>query len=62
MHILIIGGRQFLGRAIIDSALAKGHSVTIFNRGKTNPDFLPEHVNIIIGDRSTDLHLLDELQ
>jgi 2'-hydroxyisoflavone reductase len=61
MHILIIGGRQFLGRAIIESALAKGHQVTMFNRGKTNPDFIPEQVHLIIGDRTKDLHLLDDI-
>jgi len=59
MHILIIGGRQFLGRAIIDSALAKGHQVTMFNRGKTHAEYIPIGVNIILGDRTKDLHLLD---
>lgn len=59
MHILIIGGRQFLGRAIIDSALAKGHQVSIFNRGKTNPEYLPNDVQVIIGDRTKDIYLLD---
>jgi 2'-hydroxyisoflavone reductase len=62
MHILIIGGRQFLGRAIIEAALAKGHRITICNRGKTHPEYCPEHVEIIIGDRAQDLHLLDDVQ
>jgi len=62
MHILIIGGRQFLGRAIVEQALQQGHSVTMFNRGKTHPDFKPEGVNIILGDRAVDLHALDEVQ
>lgn len=61
MKILIIGGSQFLGRAIIDSAIANGHHVTIFNRGKTNPDFVPDNVTLIHGDRTKDLHLLDDM-
>lgn len=61
MHILIIGGSHFLGRAIIQSAIASGHTITMFNRGKTNPDFAPKDVNIIHGDRGKDLHLLDGL-
>ena len=61
MHILIIGGSQFLGRAIIDSAITKGHRITMFNRGRTNPDFAPKDVKIILGDRAKDLHLLDEM-
>ncbi|MGA1249690.1 MAG: NAD-dependent epimerase/dehydratase family protein [Candidatus Kapaibacteriota bacterium] len=61
MHILIIGGRHFLGRAIIEQALNDGHHITMFNRGKTHPEFAPDNVNIILGDRNTDLHLLDGL-
>ncbi|HWP37019.1 MAG TPA: NAD-dependent epimerase/dehydratase family protein, partial [Gemmatimonadales bacterium] len=35
MHILILGGTGFLGPATIEAALARGHTVTIFNRGRT---------------------------
>ncbi len=38
MKILIIGGTRFLGRHLVNSARARGHEVTLFNRGKTNPD------------------------
>ena len=62
MHILIIGGRQFLGRAIIEEAIKGGHTITMFNRGETHPEYAPEGVNIILGDREKDLHLLDTLQ
>ncbi|MBM4150268.1 MAG: NAD-dependent epimerase/dehydratase family protein [Ignavibacteria bacterium] len=62
MHILIIGGRQFLGRAIIEEAIKGGHTITMFNRGKTHPEYAPEGVNIILGDREKELHLLDTLQ
>ena len=42
MRILVLGGPKFLGRGIIDAALARGHELTLFNRGKTNPEEYPE--------------------
>ncbi|MBZ0154375.1 MAG: NAD-dependent epimerase/dehydratase family protein [Planctomycetes bacterium] len=36
-HILVLGGTSFLGPAIVDAGLARGHRFTLFNRGKTNP-------------------------
>ena len=38
MNLLIIGGTRFLGRALVDDALSRGHQITLFNRGKSNPD------------------------
>ncbi len=35
MRILILGGTGFLGPAIVDAALARGHALTLFNRGRT---------------------------
>lgn len=57
MKILILGGTVFLGRALVDAALAAGHEITLFNRGKSNPDLFPQ-VETIVGDRDTDLALL----
>ena len=54
MNILIIGGTRFLGRHLVDSALARGHAVTLFNRGQTNPDLFPQ-VETIFGDREHDI-------
>jgi len=54
MKILIIGGTRFLGRHLVHSALARGHHVTLFNRGLTNPDLFPQ-VETILGDREKDL-------
>jgi 2'-hydroxyisoflavone reductase len=54
MKLLIIGGGKFVGRATVEVALAKGHSVTVFNRGKTTTDVLPG-VEWIKGDRDGDL-------
>ncbi len=57
MKILIIGGTKFLGRHIVDSALGRGHTVTLFNRGKTNPGLFPQ-VETIQGDREHDIEKL----
>lgn len=35
LSILILGGTGFLGPATIEAAVARGHKVTIFNRGRT---------------------------
>ncbi len=58
MRLLILGGTVFLGRALVESAQARGHEVTLFNRGKHNPDLFPE-VEKLRGDRETDLSALD---
>ena len=42
MRILILGGTRFLGRHLVDAALAAGHEVTLFTRGQTNPDLFPK--------------------
>jgi 2'-hydroxyisoflavone reductase len=57
MRILILGGTVFLGRALVEAALAKGHTLTLFNRGKSNPGLYPQ-VEQIHGDRSVDLSAL----
>jgi 2'-hydroxyisoflavone reductase len=35
-RILVLGGTLFLGPAFVETALAGGHTVTLFNRGITN--------------------------
>jgi 2'-hydroxyisoflavone reductase len=50
VRILILGGTLFLGRHLVESALARGHEVTLFNRGRTNPHLYPE-VEKLRGDR-----------
>lgn len=54
MRLLVLGGTKFLGRAVVECALARGHSVTLFNRGQTNPDLFPE-VEKLRGDREREL-------
>ena len=57
MRLLVLGGTRFLGRAAVEAALARGHEVTLFNRGKTNPELFPE-VGKLRGDRDGDLEAL----
>lgn len=40
-RILILGGTGFLGPAIVTAAQARGHALTLFNRGKTRPELFP---------------------
>ena len=54
MKLLLLGGPKFLGRALIESALARGHEITTFNRGTTNPDLFPE-IEKLHGDRKDNL-------
>jgi len=54
MKLLIIGGTRFLGRHLVTSAVARGHQVTLFNRGTHPAEDLPS-VEAIQGDRHTDL-------
>jgi 2'-hydroxyisoflavone reductase len=54
MRLLVLGGTRFVGRAVVDEALAAGHSVTMFNRGLTNPGLYPS-VETVTGDRTVSL-------
>ncbi len=54
MRLLIIGGTRFLGRHLVEAALARNHEVTLFNRGKSNPGLFPQ-LETIIGDRERDI-------
>lgn len=56
MKVLLLGGTLFLGKHIAEQALNKGIDITLFNRGKTNPEFLKDvkGVTHIVGDRSTE--------
>jgi 2'-hydroxyisoflavone reductase len=57
MNLLLIGGTRFVGRHLVQAALARGHNLTLFHRGKTNPGLFPG-VEVILGDRETDLDRL----
>ena len=57
MKILVLGGTKFLGRHLVEAALAAGHEVTMFNRGLRAAALFPE-VRKLIGDRGSDLRSL----
>jgi 2'-hydroxyisoflavone reductase len=57
MNLLVLGGTQFVGRRIVETALARGHAVTLLHRGKTNPGLFPEATEIL-GDRDGGLDAL----
>jgi 2'-hydroxyisoflavone reductase len=56
--VLILGGTDFVGPALVDAALAHGDDVTIFHRGRTGGS--PDGVRVVQGDRtrSADLDLV----
>jgi 2'-hydroxyisoflavone reductase len=58
LRILVLGGTRFIGPHMAEYAMARGHTITFFNRGKTNPDILPA-VERIQGDRNGDLKGLE---
>jgi 2'-hydroxyisoflavone reductase len=57
MRMLVLGGTQFLGRHVVEAALAHGHEVTLFNRGQTRPELFPQ-AEKLRGDRDGDLDAL----
>jgi 2'-hydroxyisoflavone reductase len=57
MRLLVLGGTLFLGRHVVAAALAGGHEVTTFTRGRTNPGLHPD-VEALTGDRDGGLDAL----
>ncbi|BAJ31749.1 MULTISPECIES: NAD-dependent epimerase/dehydratase family protein [Kitasatospora] len=53
----MLGGTRFVGRALVEAALAAGHRVTLFNRGLSAPGLFPG-VETVLGDRTADLSAL----
>ena len=58
MRILILGGTGFIGPHEVRYARRRGHTLTLFNRGKTNPQLFPD-VEKLRGDRDNDLKSLE---
>jgi 2'-hydroxyisoflavone reductase len=54
VRILILGGTRFLGRAITEAAIGRGDTVTLLNRGLTNPALFPG-VETVTADRASGL-------
>ena len=57
LKILVLGGTGFIGPHEINYALSRGHTVSMFNRGKTAPGMFPD-VETLIGDRDDQLDAL----
>jgi 2'-hydroxyisoflavone reductase len=57
LDILVLGGTGFIGPHEINYARARGHKITMFNRGKTAPGMFPD-VEALIGDRDDQLDSL----
>jgi 2'-hydroxyisoflavone reductase len=57
MRILVLGGTVFLGRTIVETAISRGHRVTIFHRGKSNPGLFAD-AEEFLGDRDGGLGAL----
>jgi 2'-hydroxyisoflavone reductase len=59
VRILAIGGTRFFGRAFVEEAARRGHEVSVFHRGESEPADLPaiEHLH---GDRKAGLAALGE--
>lgn len=58
LDLLILGGTGFIGPHLVRHAVARGHRVTIFTRGRAQAD-LPESVVRLIGDRNGQLQALE---
>jgi nucleoside-diphosphate-sugar epimerase len=58
LKILILGGTGFTGPYQVRYAVERGHTVTVFNRGRRQAD-LPDAVEHLVGDRNNDLKSLE---
>lgn len=58
LSILILGGTGFIGPHMVEYAMARGHTLTLFNRGRTNTHLFPD-VEKLVGDRANDLAALE---
>jgi 2'-hydroxyisoflavone reductase len=58
MRLLILGGTGFIGPHQVRYALARGHHVTVFNRGRQKEAW-PGPVEELLGDRNGDLKALE---
>lgn len=57
MRLLVLGGTGFIGPYVVRHALYRGHTVSIFTRGRSKPHLFPE-VEKLVGDRDGDIESL----
>jgi 2'-hydroxyisoflavone reductase len=55
LDMLFLGGTGFIGRHQVEYALARGHRVTLFNRGKSAPGLFSNRAEILLGNRDTNI-------
>ena len=58
LRILILGGTGFIGPHQVEYARSRGHTLTLFNRGRTNTGLFP-NVERLVGDRNGDVTALE---
>ena len=58
MRILILGGTGYIGPHLVKHAIARGHKVSIFTRGRRDASALPSDVERLVGDRNGQLGAL----
>jgi 2'-hydroxyisoflavone reductase len=51
VRLLVLGGTRFLGRHLVDAAVARGHAVTVFTRGRVALPWERSRVTALTGDR-----------
>src|SRR5262245_31841067 len=59
--VLVFGGTGFIGPHFVEALRAGGHTLTLFNRGKRNPDLFKDKdkdIETVIGDRNVSLDAL----
>jgi len=57
LRILVLGGTGYLGPAVVEAARARGHALTLFNRGKSHPERFQD-LEQLHGDRDGQLAAL----
>jgi 2'-hydroxyisoflavone reductase len=57
LKVLILGGTGFIGPHFVEALMARGHTITLFNRGKTHADLFPQ-LEKLRGDRDGHLEAL----
>ncbi|MBT5219500.1 MAG: NAD-dependent epimerase/dehydratase family protein [Woeseia sp.] len=58
LRILILGGTGFIGPHMVKEALRRGHTVELFNRGRTDSELFPD-LKLYVGDRNGGLDSLE---
>ena len=59
LRVLILGGTGYIGPHMVREFLRRGHSVDLFNRGRTNNTLFPD-LTTLIGDRDGNLGALED--